>query len=110
MIGSFPAVLNFDRLFLKIHGSFVTNCRFSPIIAHYYFRRDRNSGRLASLSLSVSVSAHMSHSTFVSCYSGNQACRWRDHLLNQPIGFEKGLFTPWTMKSSQGPVKYVIGC
>ena len=22
----------------------------------------------------------------------------------------EGLFTPWTMKSSQGPVKYVIGC
>jgi hypothetical protein len=22
----------------------------------------------------------------------------------------KGLFTPWTMKASQGPVKFVIGC
>ena len=34
MIGNFPAVLNFIRLFLKPHtGSSVTNCRFSPIIA-----------------------------------------------------------------------------
>ena len=33
MIGNFPAVLmNFNRLFLKLNGSFVTNCRFSPII------------------------------------------------------------------------------
>jgi hypothetical protein len=22
----------------------------------------------------------------------------------------KGLFTPWIIKSSQGPIKYVMGC
>ena len=32
MIGNFPAVLNFNRLFLKLTGSYVTNCWFSPII------------------------------------------------------------------------------
>ena len=32
MIGNFPAVLNFNQLFLKLNRLFVTNCRFSPII------------------------------------------------------------------------------
>ena len=32
MVGTFPAVLNFDRLFLKLNRLSVTNCRFSPII------------------------------------------------------------------------------
>ena len=33
MIRNFPTVFNFNRLFLKNStGSFVTNCRFSPII------------------------------------------------------------------------------
>ena len=30
MIGNFPAVLNFNRLFLKLNRLFVTNCRFFP--------------------------------------------------------------------------------
>jgi hypothetical protein len=33
MIGNFPAVLNLNRLFLKLNR-FITNCRFSPIIGH----------------------------------------------------------------------------
>jgi hypothetical protein len=32
MIGTFPAILNFNRLFLNSTASYVTNCRFSPII------------------------------------------------------------------------------
>ena len=32
MVGSFHAVLNINWLFLKLNGSFVTNCRFSAII------------------------------------------------------------------------------
>ena len=32
MIGNFPAVLNFNWLFLKLNSSFVTNCRFALII------------------------------------------------------------------------------
>ena len=31
-VGDFPAVSNFNRLFLNSTGSFVTNCWFSPII------------------------------------------------------------------------------
>ena len=32
MIGDFPPVFTFNRLFLELNGSSVTNCRFSPII------------------------------------------------------------------------------
>ena len=32
------------------------------------------------------------------------------HLSNIRKHITHGLFTPWTIKSSQGPVKYVIGC
>ena len=32
MSGTFHVVLNFNRLFLKLNGSSITNCRFSPII------------------------------------------------------------------------------
>ena len=36
MIGNFPAVFNFNRLFLKLNQFIVTNCRFSPIIAVHF--------------------------------------------------------------------------
>ena len=32
MVGNFPAVLNFNRLFLKFNQFICNNCRFSPII------------------------------------------------------------------------------
>ena len=32
------------------------------------------------------------------------------YLNPKPTSCIKGLFTPWTMKSSQGPVKFVIRC
>ena len=32
MIGNFPEVLNFNWLFSHLTGSYVPNCRFSPII------------------------------------------------------------------------------
>ena len=32
------------------------------------------------------------------------------YYLDTALRDFKGLFTPWTMKSSQGPVKFVIGC
>ena len=37
MIGNFPAVLNFNRLFINSTGSSVSNCRFSRIIAGIMF-------------------------------------------------------------------------
>ena len=48
MIGKFPAVCNFHQLFLKSTGSFVTNHRFSPIVARdWVVRPTLNSSRLA---------------------------------------------------------------
>ena len=34
MIGNFPAVFNFNRLFLKLNRFIVTNCRLSPIMGY----------------------------------------------------------------------------
>ena len=33
MRGNFPVVLDFNRLFLKLHRSYVTNCRLFLVIA-----------------------------------------------------------------------------
>ena len=40
MIGNFPVVLNFNRIFSNSTGSFVTNFRFSPMIGRKDFKSE----------------------------------------------------------------------
>jgi hypothetical protein len=46
MIGNFPAVLNFNRLFSNSTSSFATNCRFSRIIEPYYYNKGTSTNLL----------------------------------------------------------------
>ena len=81
MISSFPPVLNFNWLFLKLNRFIVTNFRFSPIIGPEYTK-------LQMISSNKEVTHFCCFSNYTSllakaCHSC-QTCQMRDemHIFN----------------------------